>query len=163
MNIAVHMSISVLVSLGFMPCSGIAGSYGSSDSLYVFLKKDVQSHPFSTFNWIVFLLLTCRSFGFFKIYFWLCWVLVVAQAFLWWWQVGGRSLAVLWGLVTVASLVAEIGLQGVWASVIVAHELSSCNSRATECWLISCGTRTQLLWGMWDLPGYRTHISCADR
>ena len=41
MNIEVHMSISVLVSLGCMPSSGIAGSYGSSENLYVFLKRDV--------------------------------------------------------------------------------------------------------------------------
>ena len=29
MNTGVHVSLSVLVSLGYMPSSGIAGSYGS--------------------------------------------------------------------------------------------------------------------------------------
>ena len=28
-NIGIHVSFSVLVSLGYMPCRGIAGSYGS--------------------------------------------------------------------------------------------------------------------------------------
>ena len=32
MNIGVHVSLSILVSLVCMPCSGIAGSYGSSIS-----------------------------------------------------------------------------------------------------------------------------------
>ena len=41
---------------------------------------------------------------------------------------------------------------GVWASVAVAHGLSSCGSRALEHGLSSCGTRAQLLHGMWDLP-----------
>ena len=41
---------------------------------------------------------------------------------------------------------------GAWASVVVAHELSSC-SRALERRLSSCGTRAQLLHGMWDIPG----------
>ena len=42
---------------------------------------------------------------------------------------------------------------GAWASVVVAHGLSSCGSWALECRLSSCGTRAQLLRGMWDLPG----------
>ena len=32
MNIGVHVSFSILVSSGYMPSSGIAGSYGSSIS-----------------------------------------------------------------------------------------------------------------------------------
>ena len=35
MNIGVHMSLSILVSLVCMPRSGIAGSYGSSISSYL--------------------------------------------------------------------------------------------------------------------------------
>ena len=35
MNIGVHMSLSVLVSLVCMPSSGIAGSYGSSISCFL--------------------------------------------------------------------------------------------------------------------------------
>ena len=49
---------------------------------------------------------------------------------------------------------------GTWAqylwltgSVVVAHGLSSCGSRALERRLTSCGARTYLLRSMWDLPG----------
>ena len=42
---------------------------------------------------------------------------------------------------------------GMQASVVVAHGLSSCGSRALERRLGSCGARAQLLCGMWDLPG----------
>ena len=42
---------------------------------------------------------------------------------------GGYSLAlVLELLIAVASLIAKRGLQGMWASVAAAHELSSCDS-----------------------------------
>ena len=45
--------------------------------------------------------------------------------------------------------------QQLWhtGSVIVAHGLSSCGSRALEHRLSSCGARAQLLRSMWDLPG----------
>ena len=42
-------------------------------------------------------------------------------------------------LVAVASLVAEHGALGMWASVVVAHGLSSCGLRALERRLSSCG------------------------
>ena len=42
---------------------------------------------------------------------------------------------------------------GAQASVVVAHGLSSCGSRALERRLSSCGARALLLRGMWDLPG----------
>ena len=42
---------------------------------------------------------------------------------------------------------------GVRASVFVALWLRSCGSQALEHRLSSCGTRAQLLHGMWDLPG----------
>ena len=35
MNIGVHVSLSILVSLVYMPSSGIAGSYGSSISSFL--------------------------------------------------------------------------------------------------------------------------------
>ena len=41
---------------------------------------------------------------------------------------------------------------GTWASVVVAHVLSSCGSRALKRRLSSCGARAQLLRSMWDLP-----------
>ena len=44
-------------------------------------------------------------------------------------------------LIAVASLVAEHGALGAWASVVVARELSSCGSRALECRLSNCGSR----------------------
>ena len=44
---------------------------------------------------------------------------------------------------------------GTWASVIVARGLSRCGLWALEHRLSSCGTRTLLLRGMWDLPGPR--------
>ena len=42
---------------------------------------------------------------------------------------------------------------GTQASVVVARVLSSWGSRALEHRVSSCGTRAQLLHGMWDLPG----------
>ena len=39
------------------------------------------------------------------------------------------------------------------ASTFLARGLSGHGSRALECRLSSCGTRAQLLHGMWDLPG----------
>ena len=42
---------------------------------------------------------------------------------------------------------------GARASVVVAHGLSSCGSRALERRLSSCGARALLLHGMWALPG----------
>ena len=42
---------------------------------------------------------------------------------------------------------------GMWASIVVACELSSCGSWDLERRLGSCGTWAQLLRGTWDLPG----------
>ena len=62
--------------------------------------------------------------------------------------------------IAVASLVAEHGLQArglqqLWhaGSVVVVCGLSSCGLRAPERRLRSCGTRAELLRGMWHLPG----------
>ena len=99
----------------------------------------------------------CKWVFFFNInlfiYFWLCWVfaaahrlslVVVSRSYsslrctgfsLWWllllWITGSRRVG----------------------SVVVARGLSSCSLQAPEQRLSSCGTRTQLLHGMWDLPG----------
>ena len=40
-----------------------------------------------------------------------------------------------------------------WASVVVAHGLSSCGSWALERRLSSCGARAYLLRSTWDVPG----------
>ena len=42
---------------------------------------------------------------------------------------------------------------GAQASVVVARGLSSCDTRALERRLSSCGSQVQLLRNMWDLPG----------
>ena len=65
---------------------------------------------------------------------------------------GLLSIAVHRLLIAVASLVAEHGLQNTWASVVVAHELSSCSTWALEHRLNSLGSWAQLLCSMWDLP-----------
>ena len=55
---------------------------------------------------------------------------------------GGYSPVAVQGLlIAVASLVAEHGLWGSWALVVVVHRLSSCSSCAQEHRLNSCGTR----------------------
>ena len=51
------------------------------------------------------------------------------------------------------SVVAALGLQSLWASVVVAHGLSRCSSWALQHRLSSCGAQAQLLRGLWDLPG----------
>ena len=56
-------------------------------------------------------------------------------------------------LIAVACLCCGARALGVWASVVVALGLSSCGSQALQCRLSSCGTQTQLLRGLWDLPG----------
>ena len=43
MNIELHMSLSILVSLVWMPGSGIAGSYGSSS--FSFFKESPHCSP----------------------------------------------------------------------------------------------------------------------
>ena len=79
-----------------------------------------------------------RPFSFFGkkfiylFYFWLCLVFAVVQAFF--------LVAVLRLRIVVASLVVTHGLQGAWASVVTAHGLRSCGSRALEHRLSSCGT-----------------------
>ena len=65
---------------------------------------------------------------------------------------GGYSLVVSGLFIAVASLV-ERRLQGMQASVVVAHGLSSCDSQALELRLSSSGAEAQLLHSMWDPPG----------
>ena len=55
-------------------------------------------------------------------------------------------------LIAVASRCGAQAL-GMWASVVVAHGLSSCGSRALEHRLSNCGARAELPRSMWDLPG----------
>ena len=64
---------------------------------------------------------------------------------------GSYSQAAACRLIVVASLAAGHGLEGAWASVVAAHELSSCGSWALEHSLSSRGAQAQLLLSMWDL------------
>ena len=66
---------------------------------------------------------------------------------------GGSSLVAVGRLlIAVASLAAEHGLQGTWASVVAARGLGSRSSWALEHRVSSCDTGAQLLCSMWDLP-----------
>ena len=56
-------------------------------------------------------------------------------------------------LIAVASLCCRTWALGTQASVVVAHGLSICGSRALEHRLSSCGAQAYLLRSMWDLPG----------
>ena len=85
--------------------------------------------------------------NYYFIYFCLCWVFIAAQTFSLVGESGGYSLVMMCGLlILVASLVAE-------HRFYMARGLSRCGSRALEHRLYSCGTRAQLLRGLWDLPG----------
>ena len=99
------------------------------------------------------------------IYFCLCWVFVVAWAFLKLGRVGATLVEVLGLLIAAASLVGERGLKGVQASVAVPQGLRSCGSRALE-------HRLQQLWHTGLVASQpvgssrirdRTHVSCIDR
>ena len=67
---------------------------------------------------------------------------------------GGYSPAGVCGLLTAeASLLAELGLQGVQASLAATRGLSRCGSQALEHRLSSCGARSSCSMACWDLPG----------
>ena len=88
------------------------------------------------------------------IYFWLHWVFVAVRGLS---LVAARAGATL-HCCAQASHCGGFSCRGAQAlgaraSVVVARRLSICGSQALECRLSSCGTRAQLLRGMWDLPG----------
>ena len=94
----------------------------------------------------------CCLFVFYLFYFWLHWVFVAAPGV----SVVAASQSYsslrytgfpLWCL-----LYCRAQALGAWASVVVAHGLSSCGSWALDHRLSSCGARAQSLCGMWDLP-----------
>ena len=67
---------------------------------------------------------------------------------------GGYSVVVVQGLlIVVAFLVAEYELKGTEGSAVAACELRGCSLQALGHRLSSCGAQTQLLHGMWNLPG----------
>ena len=55
-------------------------------------------------------------------------------------------------LIAVASLVAQHGLQGLWASVVAACELSRCSLKALE-HRLSLQCMGSVAYGMWHPPG----------
>ena len=84
--------------------------------------------------------------------FWLCWVFVAACGPSLVAASGGYSL--LQCATSHCSGFSCCGARalGTWASVVVAHGLSSCGLWALERRLSSCGTQASLLRGMWNLP-----------
>ena len=81
------------------------------------------------------------------------WVFIALRTFLKLRRAGASPVAVCGLLVAVVSLVAEHSLWEPRASAVVACGLSSCISWALDLRLNSCGTRVELLCGVWDLPG----------
>ena len=95
------------------------------------------------------------------IYFWLRWVFIAACGLSLVAESRGYSLlrctgfSLRWLLLLQSTGSRHMGFSscGTRASVVVAHGLSSCGSRALECRLSSCGPGAQLLRGIWDIPG----------
>ena len=101
------------------------------------------------FSWYLPRNVMARSYGnlfiYLFIYFWLSWVFVAAC---------GLSLVV---ASRDYSLLQCMGFSSRWLLLLWNTGsrrvgFSGCGSRALECRLSSCGARTQLLCGMWDLP-----------
>ena len=85
--------------------------------------------------------------------FWLCWVFIAACRFSLIVATEGYSLLRCAGFSLQWLLLLRSTGSRRWASVVVAHGLSSCGLQALERRLSSCGTWAWLLHGMWDLPG----------
>ena len=79
------------------------------------------------------------------------------------WGEPGLLFVVVHGLPIVVASRCGAWALGVRASIVVARGLSSCGSQALEHRLSSCGTRAELLCGMWDLPGPGLEPVSPDR
>ena len=93
------------------------------------------------------------NFFFFSLFFWLHWVFVAARGLSLAVASGGYSLLWCTGFSLRWFLLLGAWALGAWASVVVAHGLSSCGSQALERSLSCCGAWAQLLCSTWDLPG----------
>ena len=118
--------------------------------LHLLLVGVTQSFHSSKTGFWVFLVI---NFIYLFIYFWLHWVFVAVCGHTLQLQRVGATLR----CGAQASHCGDFSCcgaraLGVWASVVVAHRLSSCGSWALERKLSSCGARAQLLCSMWDFP-----------
>ena len=119
------LALLILFSIVFSPMNFFYPYYFLPSTFFFF-------PPATLFNFLSSML-SSQIFRLYSFFFWLRWVLAAvcrlsfscgAQAS----HCGGFSYCRAWAL-------------GVWASVVVAHGLSSCGSRALEHRLSSCGTR----------------------
>ena len=106
----------------------------------------------ATFTTSTFVIIMLSLFFFFLtylfilFYFWLCWVFAAA-----------RRLSLVAASGSYSSLWC-VGFSSRWLLLLRSTGsrcvgFSSCGARVLECRLSSCAARTQLLRGMWDLPG----------
>ena len=98
------------------------------------------------------------SYSFFLFYFWLHWVFVTVWAFSSCGERGLLFVAVRRLLIAVASLRCGAWALGVRASVVVAHGLSSCGSRALERTGLVAPQHVGSSW-----TRAQTHVPCIGR
>ena len=105
------------------------------------LRPFLQHHLFFCFN------------NFKNLFFWLCWVFIATQTFLYLQQAGSTLHWIAQASYCSGLFYCGPQARGHWVSVVVAHGLNSCSSLVLEHRLSSCGQWTELLRGIWDLPG----------
>ena len=81
------------------------------------------------------------------------WSSLPCEGFLQLWQAGATLCCGAWASHCGGFSCCGAWALGTWASIVVAHGLSSCGSQALEHRLSSCGAWAYLLCGTWDLPG----------
>ena len=149
-------SVSVIAkAIVLAQCLIFVKSYLDLGNSSVFMCRIVLPHPqINMLKSCTSSILECGCIwrqGLFKnfylfIYFWLCWVFIAAHRL---------SLVATSGCYTSLQCV---GFSLWWLLLLQSTGsrcvgFSSCGLQALACRLSSCGTRAQLLRGMWDLPG----------